>query len=186
MDDSHIISLFLERNEDAILVTARKYGNGIRQLAFQIVQNQETAEECENDTYHEAWRRIPPHEPRDYLYRFLLKLTRNIALNRCIELSRLKRKAFICELSDELSQCIPDKDTPESHLDQMELTRCINTFLHCLDDLKRNLFIRRYWYLDSIKSLSQRFHLSESNVKTTLLRCRNKLRECLEKEDIFL
>ena len=186
MDDTQIVSLFLQREESAIRFTAQKYGSRIRQIAFQIVQNPETAEECENDTYLEAWRRIPPNEPRDYLGSFLQKIARNIALNRCIQLSRLKRRAFIYELTDELSQCIPDKETIESRMDQKDLARCINAFLLDLDEGKRNLFIRRYWYLDSIKALSLRFRLSESNVKTTLLRCRKKLRERLEKEDIYL
>jgi len=186
MDDSQIVSLYFERDETAIEHTARKYGSRIRQFAYQIVQNSETAEECENDTYHKAWRRIPPNEPRDYLYCFLTRITRNIALNRCIELNRLKRKAFICELSMEMEQCIPDKDTIESRLDQKALAKAINGFLYGLDPQKRNMFIRRYWFLDSIKALSLRFQLSESNVKTTLLRCRNKLRACLEKEGIYL
>ena len=85
-----------------------------------------------------------------------------------------------------MEQCIPDKDTIESHLDQKALAKAINGFLYGLDPQKRNMFIRRYWFLDSIKAISLRFHLSESNVKTTLMRCRNKLREYLEKEGIYL
>lgn len=186
MEDAQIVALFLARKESAILETAKKYGSRLRMLAFDIVENTQTAEECENDTYYEAWKAIPPHEPNNYFYAFLARITRNLSLNRCLELSRLKRKAHVCELSDEMAQCIPGNDTVEQHMDRKALEQVINGFLWELDETKRNLFVRRYWYLDSVKAISHRFHMSESNVKTTLSRCRKKLRERLEKEDIFL
>ena len=186
LEDSKIIALFQERKESAIAETAAKYGSRLRSLSYSIVRNQETAEECENDTYYEAWHLIPPHAPENYLYAFLAKITRNLSLNRCISQDRLKRKAQICELSDEMSQCIPSKDSLEQHMDRKALAEVLNGFLTDLDPQKRNLFIRRYWYLDSVKTLSLRFHLTESNVKATLFRCRQKLRKRLEKEDLLL
>ena len=186
MEDYQLIALFRERNESAISETAIKYGTRLRQLSFSIVRNSETAEECENDTYYEAWNLIPPHNPETYFYAFLAKITRNHSLNRCIHQSRLKRKAHICELSDEMAQCIPDRDSLEHHWEQKALADALNGFLGDLDPLKRNLFIRRYWYLDSVKDLGKRFQMTESNVKTTLSRCRQKLRDRLEKEEIFL
>ena len=62
----------------------------------------------------------------------------------------------------------------------------INRFLSTLAEEKRNIFIRRYWYLDSIADISKCFALSESKVKTTLFRCRNQFREYLEKEGYTL
>ena len=186
MEDHKIVALFFARNEAAISETSRKYGARLRNLSFGIVQNAETAEECENDTYYEAWHLIPPHNPESYFYTFLARITRNRSLNRCIEQSRLKRKAYICELSDEMAQCIPGNDSIEQHMDRKAMEGILNRFLRELDPVKRNLFIRRYWYLDSVKTISRRFHLSESNVKTILSRCRKKLRERLEKEGIFL
>jgi len=186
LEDKQIIGLFLSREESAVSETAQKYGYRLRQLAFGIVQNTQTAEECENDTYFEAWNSIPPHNPETYFFPFLARITRNLSLNRCIELTRLKRNAHICELSEEMAQCIPGPETVESYMDRKALESVLNKFLHSLDERKRNLFLRRYWYLDSIRAISQRFHLSESNVKTTLSRCRKELRKCLEKEGIFL
>lgn len=141
-----------------------------------------TAEECENDTYMEAWKRIPPHEPRNYLYAFLARMTRNISLNRCREQSALKRSAFVCQLSAELEQCIPAPDDMECRITDEEFKLAINGFLGMLDEEKRNIFIRRYWYMESVSDISRRFVLSESKVKTTLFRCRNRLRDHLEKE----
>lgn len=186
MDDSRIVELYLLRDETAIGQTSEKYGIRLRSLAYGIVNDRQTAEECENDTYYEAWNRIPPHKPTSYLYAFLARITRHISLNCCRDRNRLKRSAFICELSAEMEQCIPTPDDVECRMDDMALSEAINGFLGLLDEEKRIIFIRRYWYLDSIAAISKRLALSESKVKTTLFRCRNLLREHLEKEGYTL
>lgn len=186
MEDHEIIALFLLRDEAAIRQTAEKYGGRLRAFAYGIVSDLQTAEECENDTYMEAWRSIPPHEPREYFYAFLARITRHISLNCCRDRSRLKRSAFICELSVELEQCIPAPDDAACRADEMELRRAINGFLGKLGEEKRNIFIRRYWYLDSVADISKRFAMSESKVKTTLFRCRKQLRAYLEQEGYII
>lgn len=186
MDDNKIVELYLLRDETAIRQTAEKYGSRLRALAYGIVNDRQTAEECENDTYMEAWNTIPPHEPRSYLYAFLARITRHKSLNCCRDRSRLKRSALICELSTEMEQCIPAPDDMACRVDDLALRKAINGFLGKLDEEKRNIFIRRYWYLDSVADISKRFALSESKVKTTLFRCRNQLREHLKKEGCML
>ncbi len=182
MDDGIIIELFFERDETAIRHTSDKYGNRLRSLSHSIVKDKQTAEECENDTYMEAWNTIPPHEPRSYLYAFLARIIRHLSLNCCRDRSRLKRSAFICELSAEMEQCIPAPDDVQCRIDDIAFASAINEFLSQMDGEKRNIFVRRYWYLDSIADISERFALSQSKIKTTLFRCRNGLREYLEKE----
>lgn len=182
MDNSQIVDLFLQRDESAIKQAAERFGNRLRSLAYGIVNDLQTAEECENDTYLEAWNSIPPHEPRGYLYAFLARITRHLALNCCRDRSRLKRSAFICELSEEMEQCIPAPDDIKCHLDDLALSEAINSFLSKLSEEKRNVFLRRYWYLDSIADISKRFAISESKVTSILFRCRNQLREYLIKE----
>ena len=182
MDDSKIVELFLRRDENAIRHAKEKYGRRLRDLAYGVVQDAQTAEGCENDTYLAAWNAIPPHAPRDYLYAFLARIARRISLNCCRDRKRLKRSAHICELSAELAQCIPAPDDVERRIDDLILQRAINDFLGDLDAEKRNIFIRRYWYLDSIADIARRYYLSESKVKTTLFRCRRQLRARLEKE----
>ncbi len=186
MDDSAIVELFLRRDEAAIGETLSKYGRRLRALAYGIVGDRQIAEECENDTYLEAWKRIPPNEPKSYLYAFLARITRHVSLNRCRELHRLKRSAVICALEAELSECIPSPDDTASRIDDMTLSAVLNRFLGALDAEKRNIFIRRYWYLDNIADIAERFALSESKVKITLHRCRKRLRAELEKEGFDL
>lgn len=182
LDNEQIVELYLLRDQSAIEETAGKYGKRLRTLSFGIVQDRQTAEECENDTYLEAWNTIPPHEPRSYLYAFLARITRHISLNCCRDRNRLKRSAFVCELSAELEQCIPAPDDTECRIDDLALREAINGFLETLDEEKRNVFLRRYWYMDSVAAISRRYAYSQSKVKTMLFRSRNKLREYLEKE----
>ena len=186
MEDVRIVELYLRRDETAIRQTSEKYGGRLRSLAYGIVRDRQTAEECENDTYLEAWNAIPPHEPGSYLYAFLARITRHVSLNCCRDRGRLKRSALLCELSAELEQCIPAPDDARCRIDDMALREALDGFLRTLDGEKRNIFLRRYWYLDSITDVSKRFALSESKVKTTLYRCRKRLREHLEKEGYVL
>ena len=182
MEDEQIVELYLDRDESAVHHTAEKYGRRLRALALGVVQDAQTAEECENDTYMEAWRSIPPHEPRRYLYAFLARITRHVALNRCRERDALKRGGFVSELTAELDQCVPASDDLEGRLDAMALGEAVSRFLRSIDRTKRDMFLRRYWYLDSVSAIARRFGCSEGKVKTTLFRVRGKLREYLEQE----
>ena len=186
MEDERIVELYLLRDEAAIRQTAEKYGRRLNALSYGIVRERECAEECENDTYLEAWNRIPPHEPRSYLYAFLARITRHISLNCCRDRSRLKRSAFLCELSEELEQCIPAPDDAAARVEDTVLGEALDRFLAGLSEEKRGIFVRRYWYLDSVAEIAERFSLPEGTVKTTLARCRSRLREQLEKEGCLL
>jgi RNA polymerase sigma-70 factor (ECF subfamily) len=186
MEDSEIVSLYLRRDETAIRETAGKFGPRLRSLAYNVTQDAQTAEECENDTYLEAWNAIPPHEPRSYLYAFLARITRHLSLNRCRERDSLKRTAYLCELSNELEQCIPGPDDSACRVDDLALGEALNRFLGSLGEEKRAIFLRRYWYLDSISEVAKRFGISQSKVKTTLFRLRGQLRNYLEGEGFTL
>ena len=182
MEDREIIQQYIKRNEVAIEMTSKKYGSRIRYTANGIVEDPLTAEECENDTYMEAWNTIPPHEPYEHFYGYLICIVRHIALNCCRFNNRLKRKAYIVNLSDELEQCIPDSWSLDAYIDDITLREIINKFLLKLNKEKRTIFIRRYLFLDTISEIACRYHLTESKVKIVLFREREKLREYLEKE----
>ena len=186
MEDEKIVELYLRRDETAIACTGEKFGRRLRSLAYGIVEDRQTAEECENDTYLKAWNAIPPHEPRTYLYAFLARITRHVSLNQCREQNRLKRRAYLCELTAEMEECIPAPDDVACQVDDRALGEAINGFLGTLSEEKRNMFLRRYWYLDPMAEIAGRFGVSESKVKTTLYRCRARLRQYLEKEGYML
>ena len=186
MEDHQIVELYLRREEEAVRQTQEKYGRRLYHLAFGIVGDVQAAQECENDTYFQAWNTIPPHEPRDYLYPFLARLTRHISLNLCRDRERLKRKAVLCARSAELEECIPAPDDAACALEEGELREAINGFLGELGEEQRSIFLRRYWYLDSIQFIAKRYGCSQSKVKTMLFRIRRQMRNYLKKEGYLL
>ncbi len=182
MDDSKIVDLFFERDETAIKKASEKYGKVIRKIAFSIIEDEFLAQECENDAYLTAWNLIPPNEPRDYLLSFLSKITKNIALDKCRAKNSKKRHADIVSLSEELTLCIPSDTDVSSEVDARILGDLISKFLKKQKKETRIIFIRRYWYQDSITEIAKKMNLSENKVKTVLHRTRNKLKKYLTKE----
>ncbi len=184
MEDESIVELYLKRDESAISATSEKYGNRLTSLSKHITNDDFTADECVNDTYVEAWNSIPPNEPRTYLYPFLARIVRHISLNRCEKEHAQKRKGQYVDLSEELDECFASSDNTERVVDDIVLKESLNRFLADLDEEKRNIFLRRYWFFDEISEISRRFGYSESKIKSLLMRLRGKLREHLEKDNI--
>ena len=182
MDDRSIVELYLKRDESSIEETSKKYGKRLYAISRKIVDDCRTAEECENDTYMQAWQLIPPNDPRDHFFAFLARIVRSLSLNRCRKLHAEKRSALVTELSSELEECISSPDDTECRIDEKQLRKLLNSFLSGLTDEKRNIFLRRYWFGDSIEDISSRFRISESKAKTTLYRVRNDLKKHLKKE----
>ena len=184
MEDESIVELYLDRDEKAISATAEKYGKRLLSLSKHITEDDFTADECVNDTYIRAWNSIPPNEPRTYLYPFLARIIRHISLNRCEKEHAKKRSGQYVDLSEELDECFAAPDNTERVVDDMVLKASLNSFLSELDEEKRNIFLRRYWFFDEISAISQRYGYSESKIKSMLMRLRIKLKEKLEQDGI--
>ena len=181
MNDNEIVDLFLARDERAISCSAECYGAKLRRIAFGILNDRESSEECENDTYWEAWNRIPPHEPRTYLFSFLGRIVRMIAINRYREGQRQKRNGETCELTREMLECIPAQSDTAENAETDELRTMIEQFLDDCPQEQQIIFMRRYWYCDPVSQISEMYGFSESKIKTTLFRMRAKLKEFLAK-----
>lgn len=186
MDDENIVELYLARDETALTVTQQKYGKRITSISERITGDRLTAEEVENDTYLRAWETIPPTEPRSYLFAYLARIARNLSISICRARSRLKRNALIVELSDEMEQCLPSACDVEKTAEDAVIAEAISNYLFSVSEEKRDMFMRRYWFADSVKDIARRHGASESKVKTTLWRMREELRKFLENEGIFV
>lgn len=182
MEDQKIIELFNERNEIAILQLSAKYGAYFNTVAFNILKSAVDAEECVNDTLLRVWNCIPPQKPGN-LKAFCARITRNLSIDRYDAARAQKRGGGELSVAlDELSECIAgDADIT---LGDEGVSQVINRWLEGLDPIKRKLFVRRYFYLDPVKDIAKQYFLSESNVKTTLFRLRESLRDELKKEGI--
>ena len=181
MDDAQIVELYLSRDESAISETAAKYGQRLRLIAERILGDPPAAEECENETYLKAWGLIPPNEPRTYLFAFLGRITRHLAIDEYRK-NAPARRGLVCELTDEMAECIPSPGRAEDGAEASDLARSINAFLGTCTEQQRCVFVRRYWFFDPVSEISRRYGLSKSNVKTTLFRLREGLRRHLEKD----
>ena len=154
MDDSKIIDLYFERNEQAIKETEEKYGRLCYSIANHILNNHEDSEECVNDTYNGVWNAIPPARPTDFKA-FLCKIVRNLSLKRLEFLNREKRSAEMTVSLEELAEVLPD-DRYASDVADGEVGRLISEFLRGEKEETRNVFIRRYYFFDTVAEIADR------------------------------
>ena len=182
MDDARIIELYFARDEAAIEQTRVSYGHKLRAVALRILADDMDAQECENDTYLKTWNSIPPNRPVHFLA-YILKICRNAALGMLEHRNAAKRSAQIVELTDEMQACIPDR-TAELDFEPQQLGELLSAFLRGESEDNRRIFVRRYLMAESVAEVAEALGVSESKVKSSLLRTRNKLRGYLEKEGV--
>lgn len=183
MQDEHIIGLYFSRDEKAIKETDKKYGRYCHTIAYGILHDDGESEECVNDTYYKAWSNIPPTRPTK-LSAYLGRITRHLALNRYEKMSAKKRGgSAVASVLDELAECIPDSTSPDI-TNELVITQTLNAFLAQLPEQSRKIFVRRYWYMSTIKEIADEYCIGESKVKMILLRSRNELKKLLEEEGI--
>ncbi len=182
MEDSQIIELYFKRAESAVSYTSEKYASLCGGIAYRILRNREDSEECVNDTWLKAWEHIPPVRPNS-LAAFLAKITRNLSIDRLRRRTHGKKKNGTVELClEELCECIPDERGAVS--EDFVITDALNQFLQSLKPTARAVFIRRYWYVCSVKEIAVELSMTEGAVKMQLSRTRKELRQLLEQEGI--
>ena len=184
MNDQLIIELFFKRCEEAIAATSEKYGKLCKSISDRILKNNEDAEECVSDTLLKAWNSIPPQNPR-YLFAYLAKICRNDALGKLEHKNAQKRKAEVVRLTEEMECCIPDVRQLRS-MESRVLGQALDSFVRTLPRENRMIFLRRYWYMDSVAEIARKLGLSEGAVHMRLGRIKEKLRTYLEKEGMYL
>lgn len=185
MTDEQIIELYWQRNESAISETDSKYGAYCRTVADHILHSTEDSEEYVNDTWLRAWNAIPPQRPKA-LKLFLAKITRNLAFDKFKALSAEKRGGSETDIIlSELEQCIADNTDVEGGYIAKELGETINQFVSSLPPQERNLFIRRYFFAESISEIAQKYTMTENHVSVKLRRIRQKLKKHLTEEGYF-
>ena len=186
MDDRRIVELFLERSEEAILETDIKYGRYCHKIAFNVLGNDEDSEECVNDAYMRAWGSIPPNEP-DSMASYIGRITRNLALDKLRQKQSDKRgNGEVPVVLDELAECVSGHDELERRQDSAEIAAAIDSFLDELNSVERGAFMRRYWMMEPIADVANRYDISVSKTTTMLFRLRNRLKKHFMKEGIPL
>lgn len=185
MEDERIIELYWARDEDAIRETASKYGKLLFHITGNILSSREDSEECVNDTYLGLWNAIPQERPSP-LSVFAGRIARNLALKKYAYLRAEKRNPeAVCSL-EELGDCVCGRESVENEAENRRVEQLIDAFLRRLEEEKRNIFLRRYWYFDSIDAICQHTGYSQSKIKSMLFHTRRRLRDYLESEGIEL
>lgn len=185
MEDEKIVELFWNRSETAIEETDKKYYRLCKQIALNILSCNEDAEECVNDTYFGVWNSIPIQKPRVFSA-YICRITRNIALKKFYYNTAQKRNSKLEISLTELEDCIIGGENVEQQYEAEILAKSISKFLRTLNYEQKNIFLRRYWFCDSITDISIRFNISNTKVKSILFRVRSKLKTYLEKEGFYL
>lgn len=186
MEDHELIDLYWNRCDKAILETSKKYGRYCNTIAYNILKSAQDSEECVNDTYLKTWNAIPKDKPKIFSA-YLGKITRNLAINRYHKKKAQKRGSGQINLVlEELENCISSNHSIENQIESQGIREILNQFLEDLKKEDRIIFVRRYWYVDSIKDISKRLGLSESKIKSVLFRARKKLKQYLEEKGVYL
>lgn len=186
MEDSEIIQLYWDRSEQAIAETSGKYGSFLCRIAWNILRSHDDAEECVNDTYLRTWNAILPARPGAFRT-WLGRITRNLSLDRWNRERAQKRGGDeTALLLGELESCVPSPHRTEQHLEDQALADLISSFLRTLPKESRVIFLRRYWYGESLESIAAFLGCSSGKVKSSLFRTRGKLRIYLEQEGVSL
>lgn len=182
MEDSEIVLLYWERDQRAISETKTKYGQHCLTIARNILNKNEDSEECVNDTWFHTWNSIPPNKS-SFLKLFLTRITRNLAIDKLRSICREKRKGNeAADILDEIEECCIGNDNVESEVDTKELGKAINAFLHKRTLRDRCIFLRRYFYGESVSDIAKQMGLSVNVVSLSLSRNRKRLQEYLKQE----
>jgi len=182
MDDKLIVELYWKRDPDAISETSHKYGAYCYTIANNILHSHGDSEECVNDTWLRVWDSVPPQRP-SVLRMFLAKITRGVAFNRYnAGIAEKRGGGEIAAVLDELAECVADSSDVHTQYEANELCRSINRFIHSLPEKDGNIFLRRYFFNDSVSDIAKHYRLSKNNVMVILSRTRKKLRKLLTEE----
>ena len=185
MEDSKIVEMYWDRNEEAISETKLKYENYLSKIAYNILADIEDSRESVNDTYLRAWYSMPPHKP-DSLSAFLGKITRRISIDIYRKKNSKKRAGSEYAISlDELYDCASAEGEPEKEIDSKILSDALNRWLNSVSEDTRNIFICRYFYCDSIRDIADYTGSSRSKIKSSLHRARLSLKDYLIKEELL-
>lgn len=185
MNDEQIVQLFWDRSQQGLVHVQETYGRLIRSICGNILSDPRDAEEAAADTYLRLWRSIPPARPEN-LQAYILRLSRNAALDLLRSKNREKHDRRREVLFSELDSCLPTRCTNLEKLEERELSAQISRYLSTLDKLSRSLFIRRYYFTEDLDTLSKHFHMTKPVISARLYRIRKGLRSHLEKEGYSL
>ncbi len=186
LSDEQIIDLYFAREERAIAETDKKYCQYLHTVAYNILANEQDAEECLQDTYIKTWNAIPPERPNVFRA-FLAKITRNLSLDRYERENRQKRvPAGVCVPFDEVQEFLPDQSDLARDMQAAAIGKVLTAYLDGTTDRRLYIFVSRYFFALTIPQIAKRLSCSQSLVSKELAEIKRELRILLEEEGIVV
>ena len=182
MTDEELIRLYQARDPRAVEETKARYGAYCAAIARRLLSDDRDVEECLSDCAMAVWSAIPPACP-EHFKGWLGAIVRNRAL--AIGKANGRRPPQVEESALELAAALSPEDGPHRQAEAAELGRAISRFLEGQEEPVRTVFLRRYWYADSVEQAARHMGWTVSRAKTVLFRTRGRLREYLEQEGLW-
>lgn len=182
MEDEKIIELFFQRDESAVAETQCKYFSYCMRIAMNLLSDGQDAEECVNDAFYEAWKRIPPEHPQK-LKAWLGRIVHNISINLWKKNHAQKRYNGLSQALDELTDSVPSLQSMEREVEDAEMGAMIDRWLLSLSKSERRAFLRRYWYGLPLHELAEEMGINPSKLAQQMYRLRQGLKAFLKKEE---
>ncbi len=180
MENEKIVKLFTDRDESAIKALSELCGDKMKAAAMNVLKNEQDAEECVNDAYLSVWNNIPPERPKS-LFGYVSRIVRNKALTRLRDDTTKKRKSGVTVCLDELAEVLPAEEDVSERIEAAELSALIRSFLSDCESDERNIFVLRYYGFMSVSEIAKKYGFTQSRIKMSLKRTRDKLSLHLER-----
>lgn len=133
--------------------------------------SREDVEEVVSDVFLAAWNQAEKIQPGK-TKAWLGAVARNMAKNKLREMGQA------LPLEEDVLD-IPDEHTPVTVAERKEEHRLVRKSIDQLGQPDREIFLRHYFYCQTVMEISQEMHLNESTIKTKLRRGRTRLRTIL-------
>lgn len=182
--DLDIIEFLSQQDQRAIELVAERYEKLLRYIIVSILgDRQEAVEECINDVYLKIWMKGQGYDYEKASFKTYLKaIARNTALN-CLR--KTKRQEDLECMSEEdtlLEDYIDYSQNVENQMVHREEVEALERVMNKLKKKDRELVLRRYYYLQSIRQISAAMGMSENALGSKLSRLRTKMKKSYEKE----
>ena len=174
MKDDLILRRLRARDPAALERLMDRYISYVSAIAWNILRDampKEDAEEVVSDVFQAAWEQAADIQP-DAAKAWLGAVARNKAKNK------LRHIGGELPLEEDILE-IPDKDTPEDMLQRTDEARLVRAAVDGMRDPDREIFLRHYFYIQTVEEISKEMRLNQSTIKTKLRRGRMRLKEIL-------
>lgn len=182
LEDDKLILMLLNEPEKGMREGIISYGAFVKMICINILgsENKSDIEECMADTFVKMWQCISAYDSeKGSLKGYVAGIARHSALDRCRKIYKDKK---LLPLDDQLLEVSVDMaEETQRKMNEAIIKEVVNH----LQEPDREIFIRRYFYYESIKTISEKLGLNTKKIENTLFRGKKKLQEQLAQRGVI-